>query len=252
MEIYNLPQELIEISGIIDVDSAFFAIQDESGSIYQLATDDFTIRNRYKFAWPGDYEALVGRQGGIWVVDSRGILFDLTKNENSFHVNNILQLPDSKYEFEGVWKDPGIDNLFLISRKSQKHKRATEERYIWIFDPIEKNFQKNIRIPVEEIWQRLLDFSNIQTWRYTVNINLPFSDLTRDLNLEHWLILCSKPAAVIVLNREGNLLDVIELDNKTLPQPEALCFDHDGNLIIASEGLLGPARIVKFKKSEKE
>lgn len=248
MEIFELPQELIEISGLIDVDTAFLAIQDESGYIYLLSPNDFVITAKLNFSWAGDYEAMVEKEGGVWVIDSRGILFDLTNDENSFHVNNILQLPDTKQEFEGIWQDSNLNELYLISRKSQKRGKTPGDRYIWMFDLTEKNLERKLRIPLDEVWQKLLDFSNINTWRYTVNKNLPLSDLTKDLKSENWLILCSKPAAVIVLNSKGSLVDVIELDSQILPQPEALCFDHNGNLIIASEGLLGPARIVRYKK----
>lgn len=252
MEIFELPQELIEISGLIDVDTAFLAVQDESGCIYSLSPNDFVISAKLNFSWAGDYEAMVEKEGGVWVVDSRGILFDLTNDDNSFHVNNILQIPETNQEFEGIWQDSNLDELYLISRKSQKRSNAPDERYIWMFDQVEKNLEKKMQIPLDEVWQKLLEFNNINTWRYTVNKNLPLSDLTKDLKSQNWLILCSKPAAVIVLNRKGSLVDVIELDSQKLPQPEALCFDHNGNLIIASEGLLGPARIVRYKKLQKK
>lgn len=252
MEIFELPQELIEISGLIDVDTAFLAIQDESGCIYLLTPNNFAVRSKLNFSWAGDYEAMVEKEGGVWVVDSRGILFDLTNDENSFHVNNILQLPDTKHEFEGIWQDSNLDELYLISRKSQKRGKTPGDRYIWMFDQIERNLERYLQIPLDEVWQKLLEFSNINTWRYTVNKNLPLSDLTKDLKSQNWLILCSKPAAVIVLDSKGSLVDVIELDSQILPQPEALCFDHNGNLIIASEGLLGPARIVRYKKLQKK
>lgn len=251
MEVFELPQELIEISGLIDVDTTFMAIQDESGSVYLLSPDNFSIKKVMNFAWPGDYEAMVEKDSGLWVVDSRGILFDLKLRGDNFSVNNILQLPENNQEFEGVWQDSDKDKLLLISRKARKRSNVPDERYIWSFDPLEQKLEKSILIPLDEVWQNLMGFSNIDTWRFSVNRNLPFSDLTKDIKSGKWLILCSKPAAIIVLDRSGDLESVIELDNQILPQPEALCFDKHGNLIVASEGLLGPARIVRYRKTHK-
>jgi len=251
MEVFELSQELIEISGLIDVDTAFLAIQDESGLIYILSSNDYSIRNKMKFSWPGDYEAIVGQEGGALVLDSRGILFDLAHNEDQFHVDNIMQFPELKQEFEGIWHDSDNDELFLISRKSHQRNKPSSEKYIWTYDLSENILEKSIRIPLDDVWQKMMEFSNVKTWGYKVNQNLPLSDLTKDLKSKHWLILCSKPAAVIILSRKGSLIDVIELDNQVLPQPEAICFDHNGNLIIASEGILGPARVVRYNILQK-
>lgn len=252
MEVFDLSQDLLEISGLINVDTAFLCVQDELGRVYCLSTEDFSISKYFDFAWPGDYEAIVGKANGVWIADSRGILFDLLLNENrdELIVNNIVQIPDNKKEIEGIWYDNGSNEIFLLSRKSMLSGKSLDNRFIWIYNYKEQVLRHHINIPILEIWKRLFDFSNVNSLRFSVDMNLPFSDLTKDVHANQWLILCSKPSALIILNENGVLLDVIELDNIILPQPEALCFDMEGSLIIASEGRNSPARIVRFRKSQ--
>ncbi len=249
MEVFDLSQELLEISGLVSVGSAFLAIQDEAGILYSLNPTDFTIVERETFAWPGDYEAITHVGDSLWVVDSRGILYEMSRKNDISSLNSIMQLPDSKKDYEGVWKDMKDEFLYLICRKANRGKKSLTERYIWVFNPEKEVFVDSLKIPMEDIWNYLLDFGNSANWSTPLDRNLAFSDLTRDAITNNWLLLNNSPASVIILNSDAKLLGIIELDNKVLPQPEALCFDQLNNLIIASEGILGPARIVRFRNS---
>lgn len=248
MEVFELDQELIEISGICCDTSGIWAVQDEGGWVYQLDEAGFRILSRSSFGWPGDYEAISCSGSGLLVVDSRGVGYKLQKEGSGWAVDNIWSFPDHKMEYEGVWQDPRTSLLYLIGRKPGKRVESRYDRSIWVFDPEKKEMTDKIPIPIADIWSRMIDFKTSDNPGIKADNNLPFSDLTQDPATSNWLILCCNPASIIVLTRQGELKEVMELDQQILPQAEGICIDPRGAIIVASEGLFGPPRAVRFKK----
>lgn len=62
-----------------------------------------------------------------------------------------------------------------------------------------------------------------------------------------YFIIDSMNALLVELSGDGNMLNLFNLSNSILPQPEGLTFDREGNMYISSEGTINQkARIVKF------
>ena len=57
---------------------------------------------------------------------------------------------------------------------------------------------------------------------------------------------------LMVLDRNGKVLDLQDLDNKLFLQPEGICFSPQGDLFISNEGRGGKGYILKFKYLKNE
>jgi hypothetical protein len=64
---------------------------------------------------------------------------------------------------------------------------------------------------------------------------------------EEIYIISSIGKLMIVLDRDGFILDVQALDPNLFRQPEGICFSPDGELYISNEGMGGRGYILKFK-----
>ena len=51
---------------------------------------------------------------------------------------------------------------------------------------------------------------------------------------------------LLTINRNGKILDIIELDKNIFNQPEGICFSKERNMFISNEGKNGGGNIVKF------
>ena len=54
---------------------------------------------------------------------------------------------------------------------------------------------------------------------------------------------------LVILNPEGNVLAMIDLDDKLFRQPEGISFDENGMMYISNEGKETRATILAFKMS---
>ena len=252
IKVINLEQELLEISGLVVTDSLIIAVQDEAGMLYSLSDKDWSILDRLDFGLPGDYEAICIRNGKIYVVDSRGIIYELKKHNDEIILINMYALNYPEVEYEGIWVEESGEYAYLVGRKAQNNsKLAYSERYIHLYSFENLTEEKSIRIPVEKIWTFYVEMERRYPLVTAIGSELRFSDLLHDDDSGNWFILCSRPALLIELNSGGALEDIIEIDPSILPQPEAMTWTSDGGLAVASEGVLGPARIIIFPPRKK-
>ena len=52
---------------------------------------------------------------------------------------------------------------------------------------------------------------------------------------------------MVVLDRDGKIKFIQELDSKIFKQPEGICFRRDGTMFISDEGRSGHGNILEFK-----
>jgi hypothetical protein len=68
---------------------------------------------------------------------------------------------------------------------------------------------------------------------------------------EEIYIISSVGKLLIILNREGKVLDVKEFDPAIFRQPEGICFSPEGDMYISNEGQGGKGYVLKFKLHER-
>jgi hypothetical protein len=65
-------------------------------------------------------------------------------------------------------------------------------------------------------------------------------------------IIASVGKLLIILNRDGKIKDIKELDPEIFLQPEGICFAPEGNMFISSEGKGEKGYILEFELLEKQ
>lgn len=258
-EIYNLKDELREISGLAYYnDHSLLCVNDEKGIIYKFSLKKKGITKKYKFDKSGDYEGIevVGDQ--VYVLRSDGNIFavDHMKNENIFSVKNKTQL-NAGNDTEGLGFDPK-DNSLLIAckgnpgiKKKFKGKRAI---YKYSLDSNELSASPSYLIDQERI-REILNFNGYTSFAVTLleSIYPSEGDVTFQPSAvavhpitNNLYVLGSVGKLLIVLNPEGELLAIVKLKRKLFRQPEGICFSPDGTMFISNEGKGRAANICKF------
>ena len=63
-------------------------------------------------------------------------------------------------------------------------------------------------------------------------------------------ILAHVGKMILIVDRKGSILHYLSIDPAILPQPEGICFDTDGVLYIASEGVEAEAVLAVYCPEE--
>ncbi|MCC6655844.1 MAG: hypothetical protein IT231_11855, partial [Flavobacteriales bacterium] len=81
---FTLPDDLVEISALTDVDSSTVAcVQDERGAIYFISLRDGRKIREVPFSGPGDMEGLTRVGGDYFALRSDGLVFRLRERHTA-------------------------------------------------------------------------------------------------------------------------------------------------------------------------
>ncbi|MCD4696907.1 MAG: SdiA-regulated domain-containing protein [Bacteroidales bacterium] len=263
VKIQKLPSKLIEISGLSFIENERFAcIQDEKGNIYVLNFETAEIEKKINFADDGDFEgmAIVGKTA--WALKSSGDLYrvkNFIEGEETLRAKKFENALSKKNDAEGVAFDE-INNRLLIACKGHPYidnKRGKHKKAIYEFDLETK------KLNPEPVF--IIDLDQIKEFRNYNSMTQLGIDLLSSLDKNkgdvtfqpsgiavhpvsgNIYVLGSVGDLLLVLNREGQTLAMVDLDDKLFNQPEGICFDKIGTLYIANEGGEGRATMLKFE-----
>lgn len=260
--VYFLPGNLNEISGIsFYQDSKIACIQDEHAMIYIFSMKEEQITSIIDFGKSADYEDIAVVEDDVYVLRSDGTLIMIKNFEaNQREVIKIDTRLKARNNTEGLFFDENSNSLLIACKESPSINK--EELYdgfkaIYKFD-LESNML--IEKPVY-----LLDLSVIDSVKTTGTVEKFFIETARKLMLtanggrfypsgiaihpfdtEDIYIISSIGKLLIILNRQGLIMDIIELDQAIFNQPEGICFSDNGDLFISNESGGGNANILKF------
>lgn len=241
-ETWEMPTKLEEISGITWIgDNRMACVQDEEGIIfiYNLATSK--IDKQIKFGNDGDYEALAVVDSTAYVVNSEGIIFEVS---NYLGTDTKVQQHETfftgKSNIEAVVFDPK-NNRLLITTKGDDPKSETEKG-IYAFNLETKQMETEA---VFTISQADPIFQEGKSDKKKVK-NLRTSEIGIHPKNRNIFLLQANPSRLLELDAKGKPLKVYNLDLKKFSQPEGLTFSPEGALYISNEGKSGSANILKI------
>jgi len=258
-KLYSIPPELNEISGISFVnDSLLVAIQDEEGILYFYDLAQEKVVRQYEF-WKGkDYEDLAIVGNDLYIVSSSGTIYKL---ENF----NAEKAPKTTVYKTGLSEENNIEGLaydkknnrLLLGIKDQSLDKNEDQKDIYSFDLATKTFNPkavySIRLTevenyfkgdeIEEVSKKLLKALGNQNLNEVFRTSaLNFNPLDGNL-----YVLSSMNNIVAVLNSQGKIIKILELDGKEFIQPEGLAFNTKGKLFISNEGRNKKANIIEIE-----
>src|SRR4026209_2183641 len=120
-EKFNMPESLLEISGITlykGKKDTFYAVQDEQGRLFRIAWGVKKQVNA-KFGKQGDYEDLAIVNDRVIILKSNGHLFSFPFADRIYaEVDSVQEWKDilPKGEYEGMYGDGASADLYLICK----------------------------------------------------------------------------------------------------------------------------------------
>ena len=237
MKQWKLPGKLKEISGLaLSRDNRLFAHNDESSTIFELDYVHGKIISEFRLGKiRDDFEGIAVVQEHIYLLSSKGTLYKSAIGKNGVQTSyQRFKTGLHKHcEFEGLTHQASTRSLLLLCKTPYKKKRKHQLLiYSWSLDSQSVIKSKTIRLDDTPILKKLHS-KRVQP-----------TGITIDKKTGNLLLLVSAQKALIELDADGNLIEVIQLphpDNHR--QPEGIALSEDRTLYIADEGGKHKARL---------
>jgi uncharacterized protein YjiK len=241
---WNLPPELMEISGLAYLDeSRFVCIQDESGSVYIYNTADSRIEKKIDFAGSGDYEGLALIGDTVWVLRSDGMLYEINSVQSNVPAVREFDTPlSAEHDAEGLCYDPKHNRL-LVAIKD--HAPGVKDyKGIYAFNLATYSMQADPVLKID-LSHKLLR-GNHQKKNKNGESILPSAIAIHPLNGDIY-ITEGRNAKLLILDSMASVKELYHLDKTEFFQPEGISFSPAGQLYISNEGAKQPGNILSVK-----
>jgi len=258
-EIFKLKKSLSEISGISFVSDTIVAlIQDEKGEIFFLNLFKDSIVGKEKFAKEGDFEDLKILGDTAYMLRSDGKLYELKEFENDTNLTKAIKINTGlkkENNTEGLcWDDKR--KLFLIACKGSPDYKTDYKgkKAIYTFDPVTNKLSEKADMLIDErqiekfaysknknFVQQLMKFYVHNSKEVFEPSGIAIQPFSRDI-----YVISSVGKILVILDKAGQIKEVIRLPGSIFKQPEGIAFDSQGNLYISNEGRKGKGDILKF------
>lgn len=241
---------LKEISGLslTDVPGVYLAIADERGELFFVDVNQGgTVLRRVLFRDKGDFESIEMVEKSIWAAKSNGDLYEIKDwGKDSPQVEEFKTALKKNNDVEGLTYDPWRKALLLACKENPD---SLYPRGIFAFNLKTKTFDNSpvYTIHPEEVNQ-LVAYGESEKHEYFSPSGLAVHPLTGDV----YVISTALKRMVVLDYKTGKIKFARRLDKKILPQPEGICFDAEGNLLISSEGKGGDGLILRFDLKSKK
>jgi hypothetical protein len=258
---YKLPAYLEEISGLSYYGNGKIAcIQDEKANIYIWNLEKEKIIDKYEFGDDADYEDIVVVGKTAYILRNNGHIYRIKNfKKKDRKVKKYKTELKEKNDCEGMAFDPTANALLIACKGSPSiEKENSYEGYkaIYQFDLEEEKLvtRPHFLIDLDRL-DNYMDRSrfNKLSVRVAKSLHLIESETSfkpsgiaiHPLDGEIYII-SSVGKLLIILNSDGKVQDVRELDPKIFRQPEGICFSPAGEMFISNEGQGGKGYILKF------
>lgn len=245
---WEMPKELNEISGVTWIGNGKLAcVQDEEGIIFIFNLNENKVEKIMNFAKDGDYEGITVVDSTAYVLRSDGTLFEITNYLKSDFNVKIYETPFSeKNDMESLTYDKGNNRLLLMPKEEDLENKDYLGVYAFniqsrtlVADPI---FKIEFDDPIFEDKKEDDD-------KKSSNPIHPADIAVNPLNGNHYIVEGKKPK-ILILDKDGKSIKIINLSKKTFSQPEGIVFSPEGTMYISNEGKKGTANILEVELDE--
>jgi uncharacterized protein YjiK len=244
---YDMPQGLLEISGIVLKEGSakdVYAIQDEDGALFHLSLSDKKLKAT-KFAGKGDYEDLAICRQQVIILRSDGQLYTFPLSEadkpQSQHTQKWKDLlPEGEYE--GLYADDQTGQIFVLTKNS-KHDQKHQQNRVFIL-------KLNAAGILEMQGEVNISVAQIEEAAHEKIEKFHPSGFAKSVVTNEWFILSSVNKLLVVTDSSWKVKAAYHLNSNIFNQPEGIAFDRENNLYISNEGgKLSEGNILFFKYS---
>ncbi len=253
---FDLPAELREVSALTDVDDSTVAVvQDEEAAIYFLSLTSGRVLRKAAFAVPGDMEGLTRVGSAYYALRSDGLIYHLLEDADNYVVRDTFRLRVPNNNIEGLGYDDRTQRILVSPKDHAKGKEGRDERIVYVWDPHDASGRtsEQLDLSVERLIAEAkakgipVPMRTTDKGRKMPALKLRYSSVAVHPVSGHYYLLSAVDRVVLVLDREGGLVDLAQLDERLLPKAEGITFLPNGDLVMTSEGKERPAVLVRFR-----
>lgn len=243
---WDMPEDLEEISGINYISKDKIAcVQDEEGIIYiyNLATN--LVEKKTNFAKAGDYEGIAVVDSTAYILESNGNLYKVQQYQDSVFTTEEIKTPFSgKHNMESLTYDSQNKRLLMAVKDNDPNSKNYKGIY-------EFNIERE-KVIMDPVYKIHSDDPVLKEKKNSKKKSQEFypSDLAINPIDGNIYILEGKNPRLLIMDKNGKLVRLHELYEKSFPQPEGITFAPDGTLYISNEGKKGQANILEVELEE--
>ncbi len=248
-EIFKLPPILKEVSGLTMDGDTLYCVQDERGEIFQYDLKRKEIASVIPFGEEGDYEGIAIAGSVMYILSSRGNLYEFSKEKSTQRLNSLDI--DKECDAEGICYDKENQRLLLACKGASSKPGKTKSIYSFGLDDRKIEKIQSLSFSLDDIknasnWISLDRFEQYEEeWKGLETYNP--SGIAIHPKTGYIYILSSKGKFLLVLDSFGKIDCLTRLDPSLFRQPEGITFDSANNLYISNEGQVGAATIYFFR-----
>ncbi len=257
---YKLPQELLEISALTDVDEHTIAcLHDEAAQLYFMDLRSGQVVRGSQFADPGDMEGLTRVGDEYFALRSDGLVYRLGLNEDEVVVRDTFTLRIPNRNIEGLGWDERNGVILISPKDIPKGKpEVRDKRKIFCYDPQSRRMcdrpalTLSLRQVVDQARRLGMEIPTKTTdkGRVVPALKMRFSSVAIDPFTDHFYLLSAADRVLLVVDREGGLVALEVLDEKLFAKPEGITFLPSGDMLISNEGKGSPPNVHRFGRKK--
>ena len=254
--VFTLPPTLVEVSALTDVDSSTVAcVQDEQATMYLLSLADGRVIRELSFGGAGDMEGLTRVGEEYFALRSDGLIHRLVMRSGELVLLDTFRLDVPNQNIEGLGYDDRMKRI-LVSPKDfiKGSPEGRDERVLYSFDPTDPQHKVSValELSVDGLIAEARAAGMRVPVRYTAKgrevsaVKLRFSSVAVHPVDDHYYLLSAVDRLLVVVDRSGRLVAMVELDGSLLPKPEGITFLEGNDLLLSSEGKGSAPVMVRF------
>ncbi|HHN48225.1 MAG TPA: hypothetical protein ENN08_04740, partial [Bacteroidales bacterium] len=235
-------------------------VQDENAIIYVFDIAEGKVVSQYHFGRDGDYEGIAMNGDTAFVLRSDGKIFHVKDFRSEDKTLKRIDTPlTATNNAEGLFYDSKTNRL-LIACKNRAGISSTKplqgHKAVYSYDLNRQQFIKEPTwlISLYEL-EKFADYSPYEAFSVKLGRRLGFlsgdvffkpSGIAIHPLTDEVYIIAHIGKKLLVMNREGEIRHLIQLDPQQFKQPEGITFSPQGDLYISNEGGGSKANIIRF------
>ncbi len=245
-KVFQLPATLVEVSALTDIDSITVAcVQDEQATVHFISLRTGTITHSVPFDGPADMEGLTRVGNDLYALRSDGLIYHLTGLGKELVLRDTFRLDVPNKNIEGLGYDDRNGRILISPKDFIKGSKETkDERMLYAIDPkdkahrVETVLKLSLDVLTAQASQQKIDLPTRTTddGRVLSALKLRYSSVAVSPITDHYYLLSAADRTLLVVDRQGGLVDLVQLDAELLPKPEGITFMANGDMWLSSEG----------------
>lgn len=249
---FDLKKKLREISDLSydPASNSIWAVADEKGVLHRIHLPEGEPVDHFKFGKNGDYEGVEAIGDTLYAMESNGRITRILNATSDSPETEIFENPSLEdNDIEAFMYDPNLRKLVIGIKTPKESKDA---RAFYAFDPVTAQLDEQplFVISLSDIQAFLrkngLEGDYYHRWlKKKADMPSPSASAIQP-GTGHYFILCSVGKTLLVTQPNGEILQVVALDEDLHNQPEGLSFTPDGTMYISNEAGGGAAKLYAY------